>query len=187
MTCVSAPRGALPAISIAALTLGLTLAAHEQPESDRVIWYVTPLEFGGASFDDVPGDAASDIDPAMVARGLQTLLQVYPDLPKVEQLELGCYAGYRQEIGDQPGLAMCELVQGTQNVIVALPSGLVSAWLNVVRISEIASGLVEPSGAQPSLPAAGVGVETGSVVEDRPDFIWQNFDAFAQTYLQTVA
>jgi hypothetical protein len=104
MICVRGPRGLLPTISVTAMPLGVTLAAHDQPDSDNVIWYVTPLEFGGPSFDDIPGDAASVVDPATVARGFEALLQLYPALPEVEHLELGCYAGYRQEIGDQPGV-----------------------------------------------------------------------------------
>jgi hypothetical protein len=186
MICVRGPRGLLPTISVTAMPLGVTLAAHDQPDSDNVIWYVTPLEFGGPSFDDIPGDAASDIDSATVARGFEALLQLYPALPEVEHLELGCYAGYRQEIGDQPGMAMCELVHDTKNVIVALPSGLVSSWLNVGRIVEIIDDLVDPSGTQPVLAVGGVGVQVGSVVEDRPDFAWQTFAEFAKTY-QTAA
>jgi hypothetical protein len=112
---------------------------------------------------------------------------LYPALPEVDHLELGCYAGYRQEIGDQPGVAMCELVHDTKNVIVALPSGLVSSWLNVGRIVEIIDDLVEPSGTQPALPVGGVCVQVGSVVEDRPDFAWQTFAEFAKTYLQPAA
>src|SRR4030088_559436 len=147
MICVRAPRGTLPTTSIVAMPLGVMVAAHDQP--NNVTWYVTPMEMGGPSYDDVPGDAASDVDPEMVSRGCATLLTLYPGLPEIEGLQLGCYAGYRQDVGDSPGNRMCELVEGTTNVIVALPSGLVGPWLNATKVCEIVAGLVEPSGNQP--------------------------------------
>src|SRR5262249_20407516 len=56
MLCLRAPHDALPATSVVALSLGLLLAAHD--DGERVIWYVTPMQRGGPSFDDVPNDAA---------------------------------------------------------------------------------------------------------------------------------
>jgi hypothetical protein len=82
---------------------------------------------------------------------------------------------------------MCELVHGTKNVIVALPSGLVSAWLNAARITEMTSELFAPSGSQLSLPEAGMSDQVGTVVEDRPDFAWQTFEEFTQRFLQPAA
>src|SRR5712692_4169638 len=101
MICVRAPRGSLPTTSVVAMPLGLMLAAHDQP--NNVVWYVTPVEMGGPSYDDIPGDAASDIDLEMVYRGCATLLTLYPRLPEIDGLQLGCYAGYRQDVGDRPG------------------------------------------------------------------------------------
>jgi hypothetical protein len=112
------------------------------------------------------------------------LLTLYPGLAETDGLQLGCYAGYRQDIGDLPGKRLCELVDGTQNVIMALPSGLIGPWLNAVAISEIVGGLVEPAGAQPSLPGGGVGVRAGSAVEDRPDFAWVDWSEWLRTYPQ---
>src|SRR5207302_3541344 len=111
-------------------------------------------------------------DPAVVNRGFQALTQLYPALLDAEGLRLGCYAGYRQDFGDQQGVAMCDLVQGTANVVVALPSGIVGAWLNAARVGEIVSSLIDPSGRQSLVPGGGVGVEVGAVVEDRPSFAW---------------
>src|SRR5712664_610075 len=71
MICVRAPRGALPTTSVVAMPLGLMLAAHDQP--DNVTWYVTPMEMGGPSFDDVRGDAAGEVDPEVVSRGWSSL------------------------------------------------------------------------------------------------------------------
>ena len=182
MICVRAPRGTLPTTSIVAMPLGLMLAAHDQ--SNNVTWYVTPMEMGGPSYDEIPGDAASDVDPEIVSRGCASLLTLYPRLPEIDGLQLGCYAGYRQDVGDRPGNRMCELVQGTQNVVVALPSGLVGPWLNATRMSEIVGGLLDPGGNQPALPGGGAGVRVGSAVEDRPDFVWMGWDEWLRKYPQ---
>jgi len=182
MICVRAPRGTVPTTSIVAMPLGLMLAAHDQP--NNVIWYVTPMEMGGPSYDDVPGDAASDVDPETVSRGCATLLTLYPRLPEIDGLQLGCYAGYRQDVGDQPGNRMCELVEGTKNVVVALPSGLVGPWLNATRMCEIVGGIVDPGGSQPPLTGGGVDVRVGSAVEDRPDFVWMGLDEWLRKYPQ---
>ena len=182
MICIRAPRGSLPTTSIVAMPLGLMLAAHDRPTN--VTWYVTPMEMGGPSYDDVPVDAASDIDSEMVARGCLSLLALYPRLPEVDGLEIGCYAGYRQDVGDRPGNRMCELVGGTDNVIVALPSGLVGPWLNAITLGDIVGGLVDPSGSQHALPGGGVGVHVGDAVEDRPDFSWTGWDEWLGKYPQ---
>lgn len=180
MICVRAPRGALPTTSVVAMPLGLMIAAHDQPDS--VTWYITPMEMGGPSYDDIPDDAAGDVDPQMVARGWATLLSLYPRLPEIDGLQLGCYAGYRQDVGDRPGNRMCELVEGTENVIIALPSGLVGPWLNATRVSAIVGGLVAPSGDQPELPGASSGVRVGEVVEDRPGFVWMSWGEWSQKF-----
>lgn len=183
MICVRAPRGALPTTSVAAaMTHGLVLAAHGQ--TDNVTWYVTPMEFGGPAYDDIPGDAASDVDPEKVVRGFTALLSLYPRLPETVGLQLGCYAGYRQDIGEMPGSRMCELVEGTKNVVMALPSGLIGPWLNVITMNGLVGALVEPSGGQPSLPGGGAGVQVGNTVEDRPDFVWMGWDEWLQAYPQ---
>jgi FAD dependent oxidoreductase len=182
MICVRAPRGSLPTTSVVAMPLGLMLAAHDQP--NHVTWYVTPMEMGGPSYDDIPGDAASDVDPEIVSRGCMSLLSLYPRLAEIDGLQLGCYAGYRQDVGDQPGNRICELVEGTNNAIVALPSGLVGPWLNAITMCEIVGGLVDPSGDQPALPGGGAGVRVGSAVEDRPDFVWMGWDEWLRKYPQ---
>jgi len=112
----------------------------------------------------------------------QVLLDVYPRLLDVHGHRLGCYAGYRQDIGDQPGIAMCEMVEETTNILLAHPSGNVAAWLNAARIEGIASGLVDPSGAQFQLPDGGTGVEVGCAVEDRADFHWLTPDQWLLRY-----
>jgi hypothetical protein len=185
MICVRAPRGSLPTTSVVAMPLGLMLAAHDQ--LDNVTWYVTPMELSGPSYDDVPGDAASGLDPEMVVRGCLGLLKLYPPLPETDGLQLGCYAGYRQDIGDQPGNRMCELVGGTENVIIALPSGLVGPWLNAIRMVDIVGGLLDPSGSQPPLPGGGAVVRVGSAMEDRPDYVWMGWHEWLRKYPQISA
>ncbi len=144
--------------------------------------YVTPMEMGGPSFDDVPGDAAGEVDPEIVSRAWMSLLALFPRLPEVDGLQIGCYAGYRQDIGDRSGNRMCEVVKGTANVVVALPSGLIGAWLNATTLSEILGGLFEPSGAQPPLPGGGVGIRVDDPVEDRPDFKWMGLGEWSEKY-----
>jgi glycine/D-amino acid oxidase-like deaminating enzyme len=185
MICVRAPRGALPTTSVMAMPLGLMLAAHDQP--DNVTWYVTPMEMDGPSFDDVPNDAASEVDPEMVSGAWMRLLTLFPRLAQVPGLQLGCYAGYRQDIGDQRGSRMCGLVEKTENVIVALPSGLVGPWLNGTTICEIAGRLFGPGRAQTALPSAGVGVQVGDPVEDRPDFVWMGLEEWSRKYQGVMA
>ncbi|HEY7984673.1 MAG TPA: FAD-dependent oxidoreductase [Ktedonobacterales bacterium] len=172
MLCLRAPHGALPAASVAALSLGLLLAAHD--DGERVLWYVTPMKLRGPSFDDVPNDAAAPADPAELRRAWDTLRTLYPALPSVAGLQVGYYAGYRQDIGNRPGTRLCAVIEGTGNVIGALPSGLVGPWRNAAAALALVRGLTAPSGAQPALPAAGQGVRVGSPVEDRPGFVWQS-------------
>jgi hypothetical protein len=112
------------------------------------------------------------------------LLTLYPRLSEVDGLELGCYAGYRQDVGDRPGNRMCELVEGADNVIIALPSGLVGPWLNATRICEIVGELADPNGSRPPLPGGGEGVRVGTVVEDRPNFSWMGWDEWLLRYPQ---
>lgn len=83
-----------------------------------------------------------------------------------------------------PGTRLCELVEGTRNVIVALPSGLIGPWLNVVTMTEIVAGLTVPSGTQPPLPGGGADVRVGSAVEDRPGFVWLGWDEWLRNYPQ---
>ena len=112
-----------------------------------------------------------------------SLLALYPRLPEIDGLQIGCYAGYRQDVGDMPGNRMCELVAGTDNVIVALPSGLVGPWLNAITLSDLVGGLVDPSNSRPELPGGGVGVKVGDVVEDRPDFSWMGWDEWSSPFM----
>lgn len=174
MLCLRAPHGALPAHSVVALSLGLLLAAHD--DGAWVTWYVTPMQRGGPSFEDVPHDAAAPSDPAMLRRAWDRVQTLYPPLRDVEGLQVGHYAGYRQDIGNRPGTRLCAVVAGASNVIAALPSGLVGPWRNAADALVLLRGLAPPSRAQPALAGTVRGVRVGSPVEDRPGFAWRSWE-----------
>jgi glycine/D-amino acid oxidase-like deaminating enzyme len=185
MLCLRAPHGALPAHSVAALSLGLLLAAHEGSQS--VTWYVTPMEMGGPSFDEAPNDAMATPRPDLLRRAWDTLQALYPAILEVDGLQVGHYAGYRQDIGDLPGARLCAMVAGTGNVIVALPSGLVGPWRNADDALTLVRGLGAPSHAEPALTGAGHGVRVGSPVEDRSEFVWQSWEDWLRSLAQPTA
>jgi hypothetical protein len=185
MLCLRAPRNALPATSVAALSLGLLLAAHD--DGERVLWYVTPMQRGGPSFDEVPNDAAAPADPAVLRRAWDTLRTLYPALPGVEGLQVGHYAGYRQDNGDRPGARLCAVLVGAGNVIAALPSGLVGPWRNAAAALTLVRGLTAPSGAQPALAGAGQGIRVGCPVEERPGFAWQSWEGWLRSLRHATA
>lgn len=187
MVCLRAPTGRLSVASVLAPSLGLLLAAHDDGERASVTWYVTPMEMGGPSFDDVPNDAAASPRRDTLGRACALLETVYPSLPEVDGLRVGHYAGYRQDIGDMPAARLCAVLEGAGNVIVALPSGLVAPWLNAADTLNIVRSLASPSGAQPSLPFAGDGVRVGSPVEDRPGFTWMTWQEWRQALPPVVA
>jgi glycine/D-amino acid oxidase-like deaminating enzyme len=182
MLCLRAPHNALPATSVAALSLGLLLAAHD--DGERVIWYVTPMRLGGPSFDEAPNDAAAPSDLAMLRRAWDALQTLYPPLLGVEGLQVGHYAGYRQDIGNWPGARLCGVIAGTGNVIAALPSGLVGPWRNAADTLSLVRGHTVPSGAQPALPGAGQGVRVGCPVEERLGFAWQSWEDWLRSLPQ---
>jgi glycine/D-amino acid oxidase-like deaminating enzyme len=189
MLCLRAPHDALPTTSVAALSLGLLQAAHDDGEC--VTWYVTPMRLGGPSFDDVPNDAAAPADPTVLRRAWDTLQRLYLPLLGVEGLQVGHYAGYRQDIGNWPGTRLCAVIVGTGNVIAALPSGLVGPWSNAADALTLVRGLTAPSGAgaQPALAGAGAGqgVCVGRPVEERAGFAWQSWQSWLRSLPQLAA
>lgn len=178
MICLRAPRGVLPAVSVVVMPLALMLVAHD--DGTTVTWYVTPMEFGGPAVDDVPRDASSAEDYSMLARGLQALRQLYPALNDAGDVRIGSYAGYRQDVGDMPGVPMCEPVDGAPDVVVALPSGLVTAWPNTRRVTELVAERAVPSGNPAPTLLADAGVAVARPVEDRDNFAWYSVAEFAQ-------
>jgi glycine/D-amino acid oxidase-like deaminating enzyme len=185
MLCLRAPHGALPATSVAALSLGLLLAAHD--DGEYVTWYVTPMQLGGPSFDEVPNDAKAPADSAVLRRAWDTLQTLYPPLLAIEGLQVGHYAGYRQDIGNWPGARLCAVIAGTGNVIAALPSGLVGPWRNAADTLTLVRDLISPSGVQPPLPGAGEGVCVGRPLEERTGFAWQSCEDWSRSLLRVAA
>lgn len=181
MVCLRVPGGALPVVSIAALPLGLMTAAHEDGET--VTWYVTPMEMDGPSFDEVPNNAAAEAQPEVLVRASSALLALYPVLPQIDGLRVGHYAGYRQDIGDMPGHRICEVVEGTDNVIVALPSGLIGPWPNTAAALDLVRSVAAPTGSRQLVPYGGTEVHVGSPVEDRPAFEWTTWHDWQKSLL----
>src|SRR5262249_13460181 len=126
-------------------------------------------------------------NPAMLQRAWDTLRTLYPSLPGVEGLQVGHYAGYRQDIGNWPGARLCAVIAGAGNVIAALPSGLVGPWRNAADALTLLRGLTAPSGAQPALEGAGHSVRVGRPVEERAGFVWQSPEEWSRSLSQLPA
>ncbi len=168
--CVRGPAGILPGASLLSLTHGLNVVAHAQGEA--VTWYSTPFQDADPNFDDAPDDAEAEIDRAVVANGLQRLQRVFPSISTRRELRFTAYAGFRQDVGETAGTPACELVEGTNNLLMALPSLAVNAWSNAKIAAEIVDALALRKVRQPDIPGAGVGVRVGRLREDRPGVRW---------------
>jgi hypothetical protein len=88
------------------------------------------------------------------------------------------FAGYKQNIDDQPTLPVCDPVDGTRNVFVALPSVYVNAWSNAQTILRMLSGRVPPSGSTIVVPSADIGVRVGTVNELTNEIAWMSWEEF---------
>lgn len=196
MLCVRGPQGALPAISVAAMVYGLLVIGHQNnahsraanDASDYVSWYVTPR---GAnmppSVEDVPHNAQAPIDRELVSRGLGQLLKVFPFLKAEAEkpgslIQFCVYAGYKQDIGDAQGVAMCERANGLGNVIVTAPSVATNAWSNARNAAAMVAEQVRQGAAQPKLPHGGQGVKVGDVNEHTDEVQWMSLDEFSRAY-----
>jgi len=176
MLCVRGPRGTLPNTSILAPQFGLMIASHlnrDQDEvqndaNDYVTWYVTPIDQEATPASDAPDNAHVEIHAHVVALGLDSLLKVYPSLSRPDpRVHFAVFAGFKQDIGEQQIVPACELVDGTSNVIMALPSVLANAWTNASEASRMLGDRVVPTGTRSSgvIPGAGHGVNVGVVNE----------------------
>ena len=65
------------------------------------------MDFGAPHIEEVPGDAAAEVDQGIVSSGWDQLVTLYPALRATPGLRFTSYAGYRQDIGDGPGVPMC--------------------------------------------------------------------------------
>lgn len=195
MLCVRAPRDVLPATSILAVQQGLMVVAHLNHDhdvvgggsADEVTWYVTPADLSAPHADTVPDDALAEADPALVTRGFTGLLSIYPALRKVAEgpdsrVQFAAFAGYKQDIGDQMAQPACQRLEGVDNVIIALPSALIGAWINAQRALAMLEGRVVPQGRAQTVPSGGRGVRVGHVHEMTDGVTWMPWTALLERY-----
>ena len=188
MLCLRAPRTMLPPIS-AVVPPGLMIVGHpSQPggsvgaDEGDVTWYVTPMDPAAQRATDAPNNARAEVDRAVVARGLEGLLRFYPSIREAAGVRLAVFAGWKQEIDDQPAVRLCEVVEGTSNIILALPSVLINAWPNAVDAVAIVRKLADPSGATLPIPRAGRNVRVGQEDELASETQWLDWNGFSRLY-----
>jgi len=177
-------------VSVISAQHRLMSVAHVNASHDRVAggaedtatWYVTPEEPEATHHENAPDDAHASVDPRVVARALDALLQLYPPLRAAAedsnaQIRFAVYAGYKQNVGDQSIVPLCEVVQGTHNVLVAAPSVIANCWSNAQRARELIRSRVCPSGPIDAVPAGGQGVRIGNVNELTDAVQWLDWQA----------
>ena len=194
MICIRAPRGVLPATSIMSLPHGLISVAHENHDHDHVghdagdsvTWYVTPAE-DAVHHEDAPDTARAEVSKEVVARGTRSLLNLYPALTSAaagagSQVRFGVFAGYKQNVGDQPTLPMCEPVEGTHNIFMTLPSVFINAWSNAQTVLRLLDSRVPASGPSIVVPGAGLGVRVGAANELTDEVSWKPLAEFVRAF-----
>jgi glycine/D-amino acid oxidase-like deaminating enzyme len=195
MLCVRGPADVLPPVSFASLQHGLMSVAHLNHGHDRVAgdgtdevtWYVTPAE-SEVSHEVEPSDLAETApQPEVVARAIEQLHAIYPGLREVaatpdSYVRFGVYAGYKQNVGDDPIRPIADQVDGTSNLFVALPSVIANAWPNAAKLADLLQSQITPGGVSEPLAHAGEGVRVGSVNERDEDFEWRRWDQFVAAY-----
>jgi FAD dependent oxidoreductase len=190
MLCVRAPRDVLPDVNVMSAQHRLISVAHVNASHERVAggaedsvtWYVTPEEPEATHHENVPDDAHASVDPQIVARALDALLHLYPPLRAAaedsnSQIRFAVYAGYKQNVGDQSIVPLCDVIQGTHNVLVAAPSVIANCWSNALRALELIRSRVCPSGPIDAVPAGGQGVRIGNVNELTDAVKWLDWQA----------
>ena len=168
--CVRGRSSVLPILNFVSPADSLFVAAHER--DGVVTWYATPMLFDAPHIEDVPGDASAEVDQAFAERGWDVLFRRFPPLKSLPGLSFATYAGFRQDIGDQPGAPKCEQIESAPNVIAALPSGLLGAWPVAVRTAKLVSEITTEKRPQPVIPAAAMVVRVGDTYEDAGRIEW---------------
>jgi glycine/D-amino acid oxidase-like deaminating enzyme len=167
--CVRGPSSLLPPLNVFWMAAQLFVAAHEDGERT---WYATPMDFAAPHVEEVPGDATAEVDQGVVARAWEQLFSLYPGLGSTPGLRFTSYAGYRQDIGDGPGVPMCARISAAPNVVAALPSGLLGAWPIARDAAEMATEGLGASRPQPAIPTDVPRVRVGVPSEDREGVVW---------------
>lgn len=169
---VRGPADVLPALDIVSLPDMFFVASHLT--SGERTYYATPMQFDARPVDDVPDDARTEVDEGIVDRGWGLLFRLYPPLRSLPGLRFASYAGFRQDIGDSPGVPWCDRISSVPNLVAALPSGLLGAWPVAARALALAKEIVPASRPQPPIPAGGVGVQVGRNHEDGGGITWSS-------------
>lgn len=167
--CVRGPSSVLPVLNLVSPADQLFVAAHEH--EGWVTYYATPMLFGAPHVEEVPDDASAEVDEAFVRQGWDTLFRMVPLLESLPGLRFASYAGFRQDIGDWPGLPKCERMEAVPNLIAALPSGLLGAWPVATRTAALVSSVVSEKQPQPAIPAE-TGASVGDSHEDGSGIEW---------------
>lgn len=167
--CVRGPSSILPVINLVSPMDHLFVAAHEK--DGVVTWYATPMQFDAPHVEDVPGDASAEVEEAFAQQGWDVLFRIFPALRSLPGLRFATYAGFRQDVGDRPGVPKCELMEAAPNVIAALPSGLLGAWPVAIRTTALVAEITAQKRPQPALPAAGT-IRVGDSYEDAGRIEW---------------
>jgi glycine/D-amino acid oxidase-like deaminating enzyme len=195
MLCIRGPADVLPPISFASLQHGLMSVAHLNDAHDRVAgdgadevtWYVTPAE-SKVSHEVEPSNLAEAAPRTeVVARTIEQLQAIFPGLHDMADrpdstVRCGVYAGYKQNVGDDPIRPLADQVDGTSNLFVALPSVIANAWPNAARLADLLHSQLSPGGVSEPVPLAGDGVRVGVVNECADNFAWMRWRDFATAY-----
>lgn len=188
MICLRGPKKVLPGINVLLAEPGVAVISadvnptHDRVSGDQRTWYVTPQTELPEPVDDVPVGHLTEPNPDRVALGLSVVFDVYPSLrDHLDDLEFGVYAGYKQNIGYSRLEPLCEPIEGTANLLLALPTVIGGAWQAAQSAADLVEARVEPGDWQP-IPWTDDEVPIGHVVEQTDAFEWQAWNAFQQRF-----
>ncbi|MBW5446140.1 hypothetical protein GE107_08710 [Cohnella sp. CFH 77786] len=195
MICIKAPLGILPAASVVLFEYGLLIVAHvnqdhddvQHDDRDYVTWYVTPVDPDQTSYDDAPDQAHAEVNKELTAAGINNLLRAYPALRQAAEksdslVRFTVFAGYKQDIGDQMGVPLCESLEGFDNVILTLPSVSINAWINAKNAISLISTRAKANEFTPILPFGGSGAKVGVVNELSDTVEWMRWKELLQAF-----
>jgi hypothetical protein len=155
--CVRGPSSVLPALNLVSPAHLFFVAAHEH--GGVMTYYATPMQ-------------SADVDETFAERGWHALFRIFPALGSLPGLRFATYAGFRQDVGDQPGVPKCEWMEAVPNVIAALPSGLLGAWPVAMRTAALVAEITTEKRPQPTIPVAVMGARVGDNHEDASGIEW---------------
>lgn len=185
MICLRAPAAVLPTFG-AVVSPDLLVVGHRQDgdhgtDEGDTTWFVTPVDPAAAVHAEAPGDADGDVEPRLVALGVEALRRFFPVLRgDHERVRATVFAGYKQNLDGQPTKRACELVDADRNLVVALPSVLANAVPNALDAVAILRQRVEPRGRATQLPDA-VPPRVGEPNEDRSTS-WHDWASFIRSH-----